>query len=167
MLYLVGLGLGGPDDITVKGLEIVKKAKRVYLDGYTSVMSCGREHLEKTYGCKINLLHRTEIEDDEAAEKIFEGANIDDVVFLVVGDPLGATTHTDLILRARKKNISYKIVHNASIMNAVSSCGLQLYRFGKTVSIPYWTDDWRPESFIDGILCNKQNDLHTLCLLGK
>lgn len=38
MLYLVGLGLGDETDITVKGLEIVKKASRVYLEAYTSIL---------------------------------------------------------------------------------------------------------------------------------
>ena len=38
MLYLVGLGLSDETDITVKGLEIVKKAARVYLEAYTSIL---------------------------------------------------------------------------------------------------------------------------------
>jgi diphthine synthase len=38
MLYLVGLGLADEKDITVKGLEIVKKAQRVYLEAYTAVL---------------------------------------------------------------------------------------------------------------------------------
>lgn len=38
MLYLVGLGLADETDITVKGLEIVKKAERVYLEAYTSIL---------------------------------------------------------------------------------------------------------------------------------
>ena len=38
MLYLVGLGLSDETDITVKGLEIVKKASRVYLEAYTSIL---------------------------------------------------------------------------------------------------------------------------------
>lgn len=42
-----------------------------------------------------------------------------------------ATTHTDLELRARDLGIPVKIIHNASIMNAVGVCGLQLYRFGE------------------------------------
>lgn len=42
-----------------------------------------------------------------------------------------ATTHTDLELRARALGIPVRIVHNASIMNAVGVCGLQLYRFGE------------------------------------
>jgi len=38
MLYLIGLGLGDETDITVKGLSIVKKAARVYLEAYTSIL---------------------------------------------------------------------------------------------------------------------------------
>jgi hypothetical protein len=38
MLYLIGLGLGDETDITVKGLSVVKKAARVYLEAYTSIL---------------------------------------------------------------------------------------------------------------------------------
>jgi len=38
MLYLIGLGLGDETDITVKGLEIIKKASHVYLEAYTSIL---------------------------------------------------------------------------------------------------------------------------------
>jgi diphthine synthase len=38
MLYLVGLGLSEETDITVRGLEIVKRASRVYLEAYTSIL---------------------------------------------------------------------------------------------------------------------------------
>lgn len=38
MFYVVGLGLGDVKDITVKGLEIVKKCDRVYLEAYTSIL---------------------------------------------------------------------------------------------------------------------------------
>lgn len=56
-------------------------------------------------------------------------ARDNDIAFLVGGDPLSATTHTDLILRAVELNIPYKIIHNASIMNAIGSCGLQVKFF--------------------------------------
>lgn len=88
------------------------------------------------------------------------------MALLVVGDPFGATTHTDLILRAKEKQIPFQVVHNASIMNAVGCCGLQLYSFGETVSIPYWTENWKPESFFEKIVGNYERNLHTLCLLG-
>lgn len=45
MLYLVGLGLADETDITVKGLEIVKKAERVYLEAYTSILLVDKEKL--------------------------------------------------------------------------------------------------------------------------
>lgn len=62
--------------------------------------------------------------------------------------------------------IEVKIVHNASVMNAIGICGLQLYRYGETVSIPFFTDTWRPDSFYEKIQQNRTMGLHTLCLLG-
>lgn len=59
------------------------------------------------------------------------------------------------------------MVHNASVMNAIGVCGLQLYRYGETVSIPFFTDSWRPDSFYEKIQRNRKLGLHTLCLLGK
>jgi diphthine synthase len=56
-------------------------------------------------------------------------------------------------------------VHNASIMNAVGCCGLQLYNYGETVSIPFWDANWEPESFYDKIAVNLDRGQHTLCLL--
>ena len=51
-------------------------------------------------------------------------------------------------------------------MNAIGCCGLQLYHFGETVSIPFWNESWKPDSFVDKIESNLQRGLHTLCLLG-
>ena len=60
-----------------------------------------------------------------------------------------ATTHSDLWIRARERNIDVKVIHNASIMNACGCCGLQLYRFGQTVSLCFFTETWRPDSFYE------------------
>lgn len=60
-----------------------------------------------------------------------------------------------------------QVVHNASILTAVGCCGLQLYNFGETVSIPFWTETWEPDSFLDKIEANLERGLHTLCLLGR
>ena len=38
MLHLVGLGLADETDVTVKGLDLIKKAERVYLEAYTSIL---------------------------------------------------------------------------------------------------------------------------------
>lgn len=170
MLYLIGLGLGDVKDITVKGLEIVRKCQRVYLEHYTSVLgSCTKEELEAFYGREVIMADRDLVEsfDHEGSneDEILKGASTDDVAVLVVGDPFGATTHHDLMLRAKEKGIETKAIHNASILNAVGACGLSLYKFGETVSIPFWQDEWKPESFYDRIVSNRKNGLHTLCLL--
>lgn len=163
MFYIIGLGLGDCKDITVKGLEIIKKCDRIYLESYTSILGCSTEELEAFYGHKLIIADREMVE--QQADIILEGAHEKDIAFLVVGDPFGATTHTDLILRAKQNNINVKVIHNASIMNAVGCCGLQLYTFGETISIPYWTDTWKPDSFFEKIISNYKRNLHTLCLL--
>jgi len=48
------------------------------------------------------------------------------------------------------------VIHNASVMNAVGVCGLQLYHYGETVSIPFFTETWRPDSFYEKIRENRK-----------
>lgn len=168
MLYIIGLGLGDEKDITVKGLEAVKKCEKVYIEAYTSLLSYGLSpdgltKLEKLYGKTLIVADREMVE--EKADVFLSEARETDVAFLVVGDPFGATTHTDLVVRAKQMEINVRVIHNASIMNAVGACGLQLYRYGETVSIPFFTDTWRPDSFYEKIKRNRALGLHTLCLL--
>ncbi|KAM3719741.1 Diphthine methyl ester synthase [Dirofilaria immitis] len=165
MLYLVGLGLGDVDDITVKGMAIVQKCSRVYLETYTSIMSFGldKEKLKKFFGREIEEADRTTIELDSNS-MLNEACDLD-VCLLVVGDPLGATTHADLVLTARKAGVNVEIVHNASIISAIGCCGLQLYRFGEIISIVFWEENWHPDSYYFKIAENKKRGLHTLCLL--
>jgi diphthine synthase len=166
VLYVIGLGLWDEKDITVRGLEAVRGSVRVYLEAYTSIlMSDGyQERLEELYGKSIILAHREVVELQ--AEDILSNAAVDDVSFLVVGDPLSATTHSDLILRARQSNppIPVKIIHNASIMTAIASSGLQPYNFGQTISVPFWTESWRPDSWLPRIAENNAIGNHTLVL---
>lgn len=147
----------------MKGLEIVKRCSRVYLEAYTSLLSVGKDALEEFYGRELIIAEREMVEQE--ADEILRDAADNDVAFLVVGDPFGATTHSDLVLRAVKAGIQYRVVHNASILNAVGCCGLQLYNFGEIVSIVFWTETWKPESFYDKIKRNRQSGVHTLCLL--
>lgn len=164
MLYLIGLGLAYPEDITVRGLAVVKRAKRVYLEAYTSIlMSASKSQLEEFYGREVILADREMVES--ASDDILEGAEQEDIAFLVVGDVFGATTHTDLVIRARERSIGVESIHNASVMNAVGACGLQLYNFGQAVSIVFFTDSWKPESFYPKIMENRKIGLHTLLLL--
>ena len=101
MLYLIGLGLSYKSDITVRGLEAVKNCTRVYLEHYTSIlMAASKEELEEFYGKEVILADRELVESGSA--DILRDADKENVAFLVVGDPFGATTHTDLVLRAKK-----------------------------------------------------------------
>ena len=50
-------------------------------------------------------------------------------------------------------------------MGACGSSGLHLYNFGATVSIPFFTDGWKPTSFLDKLEYNRGGAMHTLCLL--
>lgn len=45
MFYIIGLGLGDAKDVSVKGLEIIKACERVYLEAYTSILTCGQSAL--------------------------------------------------------------------------------------------------------------------------
>ncbi|KAI9786279.1 MAG: diphthine synthase [Peltula sp. TS41687] len=163
MLYLVGLGLADETDITVKGLEVVKKASRVYLEAYTSILLVEKEKLETFYGRSVILADREMVES--SSDSILAGAEHVDVAFLVVGDPFGATTHTDLVLRARELHIPVQSIPNASILSAIGASGLQLYNFGQTVSMVFFTETWRPSSFYDRVRENAHIGLHTLVLL--
>ncbi|KAJ5937704.1 Diphthine methyl ester synthase [Penicillium verhagenii] len=163
MLHLVGLGLADETDITVRGLEIVKRAERVYLEAYTAILLVDKSKLEAFYGREVIEADRELVES--GSDEILAGADKVDIAFLVVGDPFGATTHTDLVLRARELNIQTNVVPNASIMSGIGCTGLQLYNFGQTVSMVFFLDNWRPASFYDRVAENVQIGLHTLVLL--
>lgn len=73
----------------------------------------------------------------------------------------------DLFVRAEEAGVDVQVIHNASIMNAIGACGLQLYNFGQTITVPFFTEQWRPDSFYEKIEFNTKGGLHTLCLVGK
>lgn len=162
MLYLIGLGLD-VDDVSIKALKIIKKCRQVYLESYTIEFPYKKEELERVINKKVILVDRDTIENKP--EIIIKQAKKQDIAILVYGDPLTATTHADFLLRARKAKVKTKILHNSSIITAISETGLQLYKFGKTASIPKWQDNFKPESFYDILKENQAIKAHTLFLL--
>ena len=160
-LYFIGLGLSNEKDISINGLEAIKKCDIVYLESYTSILNSSKENLEKVYGKKTTLARRNFVEADD--NEIIENAKTKNVAFLVDGDPLVATTHIDLFLRAKKEWIKCKVIHNASIATAVGITGLQVYKFGKTTSIPLENENI--ETPYDALKGNLSLGLHTLFLL--
>lgn len=161
-LYLIGTGLNDEKDITVKGLEAIRNCNQVYLENYTSLINCSVSDLEKYYGKKITVVDRKFVEQ---TDDIINSAKTKNIALLIIGDPFGATTHIDLMLRCKKEKVEFKIINNASILTAVGITGLQIYKFGKTTSIPYPDENFRPETSYEVINQNKILGLHTLVLL--
>lgn len=163
-IVFVGLGLYDDYGISLKGMEEVKSADSVFLEHYTSFLpGFSLERFEKLSGKKVYVVYRRQLEDEDG-KVITEAAERGKAVLLVPGDPLVATTHVALRIAAERQGIKTRIVHGASIISAVMGLsGLQSYKFGKTVTIPF------PENFSETpynvIFQNKKLGLHTLCLL--
>lgn len=160
---MIGIGLGDEKDITVRGLEIIKRCSSAYLEYYTSILQCPVEKLEAFYGKKLVLADRDLVET--GPDRILADAKTGDVAFLVAGDVLSATTHVDLFLRASRAGVKVRVVPNASILTAVGVVGLELYKYGRTISIGFPEKGWKVETFYDGVRDNLKAGLHTLCLL--
>lgn len=163
MLYLIGIGLNDEKDITVKGLEAVKQCNHIYLEVYTSILNKSLSDLEKFYGKKIISANRELVESK--TDEILVKAKKENVAFLVIGDPFSATTHIDLYLSAKKAGIKTEVINNASVLTAIGITGLQLYKFGKTTSIPFQQDNFMPETPYDVLKENLSINAHTLLLL--
>ena len=161
MLYLIGIGLNDEKDITVKGLELVKKADVVYLENYTSSLNCSINDLEKFYGKKIVIAERELVENN--SDKLLKEAKEKNVALLIIGDVFAATTHIGLLIDAQAKKVKVEIVHNASILNAIGETGLFLYQFGKITSIPFECSNVKVP--IDVFNNNYKLGYHTLFLL--
>jgi len=165
MLTFIGLGLSDERDISVKGLEAVRSADRLYLECHTSRLTgTTLAAMEEFYGRPVIPLTREEME--EAPGAILAYARDHDVALLCGGDPMVSTTHADLRLRAKAAGVETRIIHGASIQSAISGLtGLQNYRFGKSTSLPFPSGSWFPITPLETILANLSLKLHTLVYL--
>jgi len=157
---LIGTGLN-EKSLTLEALELIKNSDHVYLENYTVDFPYDKKVLEKVTGKKIEELPREKVESEE----FIKNAKKQDISLLVYGDSLSATTHSELILTCKKNNVPFKIVHNASVLTAIAETGLQLYKFGKTASMPTWKENWKPDSFVELIKQNLSIQAHTLLLV--
>ncbi|MCX6688726.1 MAG: diphthine synthase [Methanoregula sp.] len=165
MLTFVGLGLYDKEDISEKGLALIRNADQVFLECYTSrLMGATLSDLEQFYQKPVRPLFREDVE--QHPDELLDCASRGNVVFLCAGDPMVSTTHADLRMRAEKRGIPTAIIHAASIASAVCGLsGLQNYRFGKACSLPFPQKNWFPTSPIDVIKENRKRNLHTLVYL--
>lgn len=162
MLYIIGLGLN-KKGISKEGLEIVSRCKKVYLENYTVDFPYSIEELKDFLAKKIVPAEREFVENFS----IVDEAKKIDVALLVYGSPLTATTHVSLRQEAINSGIKCKVIHNASILDAVAETGLQVYKFGKITSIPKWDEkkNFMPESFIETVIENQSINAHSLILI--
>ncbi len=162
MLYIIGLGLNALG-ISKHGLEILKKCKRVYLENYTVDFPYSAGELESIIRKKIIPADREFVEGlglvDEA-KKI-------DIALLVYGSPLTATTHISLMEEAKNYRVRCRVIHGASILDAVAETGLQIYKFGKIASMPKWDEkkNFSPDSFMKIVKENNSIQAHSLILI--
>ncbi|MEJ2280681.1 MAG: diphthine synthase [Candidatus Bathyarchaeota archaeon] len=165
-LVFVGLGLYDEKDITLRGIEELKEADTVFAEFYTSIMpGFSIKRLEKIIAKKVVIVSRFMLEDEDG-KQLFESAKKGKTVFLVQGDPMIATTHITLRIIAEKKGIKTRLIHNASVSSAVRSIsGLQNYKYGKSVTVPFCDNGSVSETPYNVILNNKKMGLHTMCLL--
>lgn len=163
-LVFIGLGLDDEKGITLRGLEEARSADVVFAELYTSALpGASLEAVEKLIGRKIRRLSRLEVEDGQI---LLDGAAKGSVAFLVPGDPMTATTHVDLRLRAAAAKIRTRIVHGVSILTAAAGAlGLQVYKFGRTTTVPFPSAGFAPTSPLEAILASRAAGLHSLVLL--
>jgi diphthine synthase len=167
MLSFVGLGLYDTGSVTVAGAERIVTADAVFAEFYTSRLPGATvADLEAAHGVSITQLGRAEVESDPAA--ILDAAAAGPTVFLTAGDPMVATTHVDLRLRAIEAGIATEVVHGVSAQTAASGLtGLQNYKFGRAVTLPFPREGAPavPESVQSAIDMNDDMRLHTLVFL--
>lgn len=144
MLHLIGIGYK-KEHITPEMLNSIKNSKKVFLEYYTSFYQDDFDTLSDYIGKEIVIANRELVESRVEDEILFPAKN-DDIALLVLGDPLIATTHTDLLLRAKKLKVETKIYNNVSIGNFLTRTGLQFYKFGKITSIPFFSEKFMPRT---------------------
>lgn len=163
MLHLIGIGVR-KEHINPEMLNAIEKSDKVFLEYYTSFYETPFDELSNYLGKEIDICDREDIES-RIEEKILNPAKEKDIALLVLGDPLIATTHTDLLLRCTQLNIDYKIYNNVSIANFIARTGLQFYKFGKITSIPFFSEKFMPRTPFMIYTDNHKTGAHSLFLL--
>ena len=132
-LTFVGLGLSAKG-LTLEGVEELKNADAVYLEYYTTPHEPQLvRHVQAVTGKRLTIVDRGFVEDGSA---ILADALIRNVVLAVLGDPMIATTHTELRVRAIRQGIETRVVHSATIVSAAASAsGLHSYKFSRTITV--------------------------------
>ena len=162
-LWLIGIGPGDLGHMTERARSVARGCKKRYLEGYTAVLPTEQEALLESVVGPWERMMRPSVESPEA---LLDESRNDSVALLVVGDPMQATTHIDLEARCMEEGIGFEVIPGMSATSlAVSLSGLQSYKFGRQVTLPYPYGDYLATSPLEMILRNIEVGLHTLVLL--
>jgi len=162
-LWLIGLGPGDLEHMTERAKSVARGCEKRYLEGYTAVLPAEQEALLEGIIGPWEKLMRPSV---EKPEKLLEEARGASIALLVVGDPMQATTHIDLEARCAERGVGFDIVPGMSATSlAVSLSGLQSYRFGRQVTLPFSYGDYLATSPLEMIDANYVGGLHSLVLL--
>ena len=162
-LWLIGLGPGDLQQMTVAALAAARDADHRFLEGYTALLP--PDELENM-GALIGSWEMRMRSAVEEPHDLLSLAQSSKVALLIVGDPLQATTHVDLQIRCGELDIPCHVEHGVSITTIVTGAvGLQSYRFGRQCTFAYPYGDYLPTSPLEIIIANRERDLHTLALL--
>jgi len=162
-LWLIGLGPGNLDYMSKKAIDVARACSERFLEGYTAILPPYQEDRLEGFVGKWERIMRPRVENPEELLKL---AKEEPVALLIVGDPMQATTHVDLEARCDELEIDFNVIPGITATAlAVSLSGLQSYRFGRQVTIPYSYGNYLPSSPLEMINKNYDNNLHTLVLL--
>ena len=161
-LSLISTGIADERDMSLRALEEAKRCDALYAELYTMKLATTLVNLSEQTGKPVTLLHRGDLE--ERSTKLIEEAKTKSVGVLVGGDCLSATTHITLVLEARAAGVETHIIHGSSIFSAVAETGLSIYKFGRTVTMPF-PEKGPVDTVLKGMTENLSAGLHTLVLL--
>lgn len=161
-LALIGIGPGKVSSMTLEAIDLARHADVRLYEAYTALWSeKALLELEEKIG-SIRRIMRPAIEQPE---DLLEMAKNQLVAVLIVGDPMQATTHIDLQLRAENTGIPVHIVHGISITTLVPGVtGVSNYKFGRSTTLTYSYGEWIATSPLEVMLQNYSQKLHTLVL---
>ena len=132
-LSFVGLGLGAKG-VTLEGVQEMVEADVIYLEYYTTPHEPQLlKQVQAATGKSFTIVDREIVED---GNRILSDAEGKRVVLAVLGDPMIATTHNELRVRAIRRGVETRVVHSATIASAAASAsGLHTYKFSRTVTV--------------------------------
>jgi diphthine synthase len=134
MLWFVGIGINGHRGLSIEALDVLRKCDIVYIERFTGPLTeVDLQGLNSLLEVPTKPVQRWFVED---GRDLLETARTKDVALVTYGDPLIATTHSELRSRAAKNSIKTAILHSASgIASIIGESGLHVYKFGRMVTM--------------------------------